>query len=155
MGGWVTLELLAEESYPFAAAVLLAPAAGDLSPVFGGPENFAALQETAEVDGYADFTTIYGQDQQLGKQWFADLAQYDFVADDAAATFTGPSLVIYAEDDEAVSADISKSVAEALQSELVEASGEGHGYGFFSDNDDIREKVAQSTADFFAKALKN
>ena len=35
-----------------------------------------------------------------------------------------------------------------------DATGEGHGYGFYSEDDTVRNLVASSAADFFAANLK-
>jgi len=153
MGGRIALELMAEEAYGFTAAALLAPAAGDIKGLFGGEEGYAALKATADKDGFVEFTTIYGQKQELSREWFADLEKYEAVATDAAAKFAGKALVIYAKDDEAVAPDISRSVAEALNAQVIEATGDGHSYGFYSDKADILSAVANGTADFFAEAL--
>ncbi len=155
MGGRITLELLAEGTAPD-AVVLLAPAADntDLKSLFGGEEAYASLYETAKADGYAVFTTIYGQVQELSTAWFEDLAKYDDVKTTAAAAWQGPAEVIWGTDDEAVSPSVSAAVAEALNAETVEATGEGHGYGFYSEDDTVRNTVANAVASFFAANLK-
>ncbi len=155
MGGRITLELLAEGTAPD-AVVLLAPAADntDLKSLFGGEEAYASLYETAKADGYAVFTTIYGQVQELSTAWFEDLAKYDDVKTTAAAAWQGPAEVIWGTDDEAVSPSVSAAVAEALNAETVEATGEGHGYGFYSEDDTVRNTVANAVAFFFAANLK-
>ena len=155
MGGRITLELLAEGTTPDAIA-LLAPAADtpDLKNLFGGEEGYEALRATAEADGFAVYTTIYGQVQELSKEWFADL---DLVADPAAAAaavWNGPALVIWGSDDEAVSPSVSENVANVLGAEKLDATGEGHGYGFYSEDDAVRSLVAEGTANFFAEHLK-
>lgn len=155
MGGRIVLELVAEGTVPDAVA-LLAPAADntDLKGLFGGEEGFAALRETAEKDGYAVFTTIYGQVQELSKAWFDDFDVHADVKADAAAAWQGPALVVWGQDDEAVSPSVSASVAEALNAQTVDATGEGHGYGFYSEDDAVRNTVANAVADFFAANLK-
>ena len=155
MGGRIVLELVAEGTVPDAVA-LLAPAADntDLKGLFGAEEGFAALRETAEKDGYAVFTTIYGQVQELSKAWFDDFDVHADVKADAAAAWQGPVLVVWGQDDEAVSPSVSASVAEALNAQTVDATGEGHGYGFYSEDDTVRNMVANAVADFFAANLK-
>lgn len=155
MGGRITLELLAKGA-EVDAIVLLAPAADttNLKDLFGGQEAYEAMRVEADANGYVVFTTIYGQVQELSKEWFADL---DLVADsaaEAAAVWNGPSLVIWGDDDEAVAPSISANTASVLGSETINATGEGHGYGFYSDNPELLGTVTGGTADFFAANLK-
>ena len=155
MGGRIDLELLAKGAEAD-AIVLLAPAADtdDLKLLFGGEENYENLRKEANENGYVTFTTIYGQVQDLSKEWFADL---DLVADcaaDAAAAWQGPALVIYGSDDEGVNPAVSARVAELLKAETFDGTGAGHGYGFYSEDPALRLKVATAVADFFAANLK-
>lgn len=156
MGGRIALELLGEGNYSFAAAALLAPANSteDLKTAFGGADAWEALKATAEKDGYVDFTTIYGQKQQLSKEWFADLGLVADPAKTAAEKYTGPALVIYSQDDTVVSPSVSAAVAETLKAEVVEATGDGHSYGFYSDKTDVLNTVVTGIADFFGKTLQ-
>lgn len=160
MGGRIALELLAEEAYPFAAVGLLAPAADtdDLKNLFGGKDGWDSLKKTANIssDGYAPFTTIYGQDQKLSKEWFSDLEKYtaDALITAAAEKYAGPSIVIYAVNDEAVSPEVSIAVAGKLAADIVAVPEDGHSYGFYSDKKEILELVSDSAADFFEKKLK-
>lgn len=155
MGGRIALELLAESAYDFKSVVLLAPAADtdDLKGLFGGADAFAALQKEAEdsTDGYAEYTTIYGQKQNLSKEWFSDLEANpgNSIVAKAAAKYTGPALVIHAVDDEAVHPAVSENVAAALSAETIETPEDGHSYGFYSDKTAVKNLVAYGTAAFF------
>ncbi|MGI5888354.1 MAG: alpha/beta hydrolase family protein [Oscillospiraceae bacterium] len=154
MGGRIVLELLADDSYDFQAAAMLAPAADtdDLKNLFGGADSWESLKEEANSDkGYADWTTIYGQEQQLGKQWFDDLEANPgaTIVDKAAANCDIPTLVIHALDDEAVSPSVSLNVAEKLGSQLVQTPEDGHSYGFYSDKTAILNEVVYSVDAFF------
>ena len=155
MGGRIVLELLANGT-PADAVVLLAPAAdtADLKELFGGAEAFDMMEADAEENGYVTFITIYGQTQELSKEWFADLQKIENPAEAAATAWNGAALVIWGSDDEAVSPSISESVATALNAQTQDATGEGHGYGFYSEDDTVRTLVASSAADFFAANLK-
>jgi len=155
MGGRITLEMTAEGAAPDAIC-LLAPAAstGDLKNLFGGQEAYDKMYETAKTEGYVVFTTIYGQVQELSQKWFDDLVAYEDVNAAAKAKYTGPAMVIWGSDDEAVNPSISAATAEALGAKTVDATGEGHGYGFYSEDATVRNLVATSTADFFAENLK-
>lgn len=155
MGGRITLEMVAEDAAPDAIC-LLAPAAatGDLKNLFGGQEAYDKMYETAKTEGYVVFETIYGQVQELSQKWFDDLVAYEDVNAAAKAKYTGPAMVIWGSDDEAVAPAISAATAEALNAKTVDATGEGHGYGFYSEDDAVRNLVANSAADFFAENLK-
>ena len=111
MGGRITLELLAEGKYSFSTIELVAPAEDltDLKNLFDGAENWDTMKAEANEKGYAEFTTKYGQHQQLSKEWFADLEKYsDGLVEKAAENYTGDSLVIWATNDEAVSPSVSE-----------------------------------------------
>jgi pimeloyl-ACP methyl ester carboxylesterase len=156
MGGRIALELLAAGDAPYKAVGLLAPAASTeaLKPVFGGSDNWDKLKAEAEENGFAAFTTIYGQEQELGKQFFADLEAVPDPTEAAAAAFKGKALVIYAEDDTVVPpADVSQKVADALGAEVIKATGDDHGYGFYSDKTDVLNIVVNGVSDFFSKSL--
>ena len=155
MGGRITLEMTAEGAAPDAIC-LLAPAAStpDLKNLFGGQEAYDKMYETAKTEGFVVFTTIYGQVQELSQKWFDDLVAYEDVTAAAKEKYTGPAMVIWGSDDEAVNPSISAATAEALAAKTVDATGEGHGYGFYSEDATVRNLVATSAADFFAENLK-
>ena len=157
MGGRIALELVAEKRVDPDAMVLLAPAAdtADMKNLFGGDEAWEAMRVEAEAHGHVVFTTIYGQVQELSKQWFDDLDIYADCAADAAKVWDEDALVICGADDEAVNPEtVSRVVAQKLNAQVFDATGEGHGYGFYTEDDDtVRLSVANATADFFAKAL--
>lgn len=156
MGGRIALELIEAKAYAFDAAVFLAPAADteDIKNLFGGAERWDALKAEAEANGFAVFTTIYGQVQELSKEWFADLEADANPAGAAAAAFDGPALVIFAQEDEAVSPKVSEDVAALFDATVLDASGDGHSYGFYSDKTEVLDTVVNGAADFFADAFK-
>lgn len=155
MGGRIVLELVAGGTAAD-AIVLLAPAndTADLKNLFGGEEGYEAMRVTANAEGFATFTTIYGQTQELSAAWFADLDVHANPAAEAAEVYANPALVIWGSDDEAVSPSVSEAVATTLGASTLEATGEGHGYGFYSEDDAVRNLVVGGTADFFAANLK-
>ncbi len=160
MGGRISLEMLANKKYNFKAICLLAPAADteDLKKLLGGTENWELLKKTAQEskDGYVDFTTIYGQKQELSTKWFADLEEKDFTTlmQEVKKSYNGPSMVIYAVDDIAVSPSVSKGVADTLGSEVILTPEDGHSYGFYSDKAYVKRIVVENTVDFFEDKLK-
>ena len=87
MGGRIALELLSDKAFDFAAVELVAPAEDitDLKGLFGGAEAWEKMKAEANEKGFTVFTTIYGQLQELSKEWFADLeAVPDGLAEAAA-----------------------------------------------------------------------
>lgn len=155
MGGRIVLELIAEGTQAD-AITLLAPAndTTDLKNLFGGQEAYDNMLATAEAEGFVTYTTIYGQTQELSAEWFKDLLVYENPAEAAAAVYTNPAFVIWGSDDEAVAPSISAAVATTLNAVTLDATGEGHGYGFYSEDDTVRELVSLCTADFFAEKLQ-
>lgn len=157
MGGRVALEVTADAMWRFQGMALLAPGAStrDLMGFIGGSEEaFAALQKTAENEGFAVFETPFGQRQELGRAWFEDLARMPESAPALAAEkFAGKAIVFYGEDDPVVSAAVAKRTAAALNAEAVDVSGDLHSYGFYSDRADILNTIAARTADFFAEVF--
>ena len=156
MGGRITLELLAEERFDFAAVELVAPAEDteDLKDLFGGKDNWPVLKAEAEEKGYAEWTTIYGQHQELSKAWFADLERYaDGLAEAAAAKYTGPSLVIYATNDEAVHPAVSAAVAETMGSQVLNTYADGHSYSFYGSDPHTISTVNGGSISFFTEQL--
>lgn len=153
MGGRIALELTAEEMWKFDGMALLAPAAstGDLKGFFGGAEVFDPLQKKAEDEGFAVFTTMFGQVQELSKEWFEDLAKMPENSPALAAEkFAGKAIVFYGEDDPSVNPAISQGVADALKADVVVVTGDQHSYGFYSDKVDILNTIAAKSAEFFA-----
>lgn len=156
MGGRIAIELIGAEAYAFKSAVFLAPAAstGNLKNLFGGADNWEKLKAVAKRDGYVVFTTIYGSTQELSSIWFDELEKDENPAAQAAEKFKGPSLVIYATNDEAVSPSVSQNVADLFKSSVVNTTADGHSYGFYSDRTDVLDTVVKSTVDFFAGSLR-
>jgi len=148
MGGRVVLELLAE-GFPAYAAAMLAPA-NDLDDLIQTTfEDFDAMHAAARRDGFYP----YWQHELLSPAWFEDLLRYDDPAAKAAEVFDGPSLVIYAQDDYTVQPHVCAHVADVLGAQVYDATGKGHIYGFWLDEDPLRERIAGAAAGFFQKHL--
>lgn len=156
MGGRITLELLAEKKFSFAAVELVAPAEDteDLKGLFGGKEAWETMKAEARKNGYVSFTTIYGQEQELSSGWFADLEKYaDGLAEAAVKNYTGSSLVVYATNDEAVSPAVSAGVASVLGSAVVNTYADGHSYSFYGSDAYTVSATNESSVNFFAGEL--
>lgn len=148
MGGRVVLELLAE-GFPAFAAATIAPA-NDLNDLIQTAfEDFDAMHAAAIRDGSYPYT----QHELLSAAWFEDLLRYDDPAAAAAAVYTGPSLVIWAQDDYVVRPDVCAHAADVLSAETYDATGKGHIYGFWLDEDPLRERIAMALSDFFTRHL--
>ena len=145
MGGRVVLELLAEGADAQAAA-MLAPA-NDLSDLIETAfPDFDAMYAAAKEDGFYPYT----ENEWLSPARFEDLLRYDDPAARAADVYNGPALVIWAQDDYVVRPHVSKHVADVLGAQTYDATGKGHIYGFWLDEDPLRSNIAHASAEFFA-----
>ena len=156
MGGRIILEMTAEDMFQFDSVEFVAPAEDyeDLKLLFGGPEAWDELNAKAHEDGYVDFTTVYGQEQQLSAEWFDDLAKYPDGLAEAAAEKYGdkPVIVIYATDDTAVSPAVSQGVADVFGAKVFNTYTAGHSYSFYSDDPEVCATVNDNSIAFFADA---
>ena len=156
MGGRIALELLSDKAFDFAAVELVAPAEDvtDLKGLFGGTEAWEKMKTEANEKGFTVYTTIYGQVQELSKEWFADLeAVPNCLAEAAAKNYKGRSLVVYAVDDEAVSPEVSKATAEILGSKVAVTPADGHSYSFYGTNPETIRITNDGSVNFFAEEL--
>jgi dienelactone hydrolase len=121
----------------------------------GGPEAYRQLKEQAYAEGSVPFTTRWGQDQQLGAQWFTDIEHLKPM--DSIRSFKGPLLVLYGDLDDVVYPRISEAVIEAatMSSEVVRhiVVGAGHGLGLFNDKPELTQQAVNTTVDFLSQRL--
>lgn len=160
MGGRIAMTILAGD-HSYKAAALLAPsvdAGANMALNFtGGKDAYEALLAEANSDkGYADFTTIYGQVQQLSKAWFEEMQASEPLN---TVTFTGPALVIYGDKDVVVPETVCLAAADALTAagaavEVIVVPEADHGYGFYSDQPDVTALVEGGISGFFAGAFQ-
>ena len=156
MGGRIASEIVGAENNPYKAVVLLSAAAVDaetLAPsIFGDLETYNELKATAEKDGFATFTTIYGQTQELSKAWFADMEAGKPL--ESLTKFTGPVLVLHGDQDVVVTDEMNKAIVSAYPAaqEIVVPDAD-HGYGFYSDQPEVTALVETSITDFFTLNL--
>ena len=156
MGGRIASEIVGAEGNPYKAVVLLSAAAVDaevLAPsIFGDLETYNELKAAAEKDGFAAFTTIYGQTQELSKAWFADMEAGKPL--ESLAKFTGPVLVLHGDQDVVVTDEMNKAIVAAYPAaqEIVVPDAD-HGYGFYSDQPEVTDLVETSITDFFTNNL--
>ncbi len=157
MGGRIAMTIAGNADNPFGAMALLAGSVdkGENLLTGGMFENWQDLYETAKADGYVDFTTVYGQQQQLSKEWFEDLLASDPMLNNS---FVGDLLVIGGTEDTVVPAAVFDAAVAAFDGKvnsLVKTTIDGadHGYGFYSDDDALRKQVIDSIVNFFKDTL--
>ena len=159
MGGRL-VALLSEIDPSYQVMVAWAPAVSDGSEremitTFGGAEAYAEFKQRATEEGSAVYTTMWGTELELGPEWFRDIEQSRPQA--ALAKFTGPLLVVYGTEDEAVLPEIAASALTAAVNSIepVELRIEGarHALGFYTNRPEIAATVVESSAEFLADRL--
>lgn len=158
LGGRLVL-LLGDRNDEFKAIATWTPAAsngaGSMIDFLGGEVAYANYRKRADDDGFVSFTTQWGQDQQLGRQWFKDMENSRPL--EAIAEFRGPILVLYGDRDDVVLPEVSEAViAAAVNSrEVVRHVVEGadHGLGIFSGEDALTENAISTTVRFLSERL--
>ena len=122
---------------------------------FGGPEGYALLKQQAQENGSVVYETRWGTELELGARWFADMEETFPQA--ALAKFSGPLLVLYGDEDEAVPPAISAAAASAAvnSSEVVSVviPTAKHGLGFYTNRPEIADQVVAATVNFLAERL--
>ncbi|MEM8981930.1 MAG: alpha/beta fold hydrolase [Pseudomonadota bacterium] len=159
MGGRLAL-LLADGQDRYPAIALWAPSATNggthLVDYLGGPTQFATMKEQARNQGYAPFTTFWGQDQRLGYQWFTDLEKSRPM--DAVRRYQGELFVLWGDLDTVVDPSIAEAVLDnatrAARRQRVVVTGADHGLGLFDGNDGAVRQTVDATTEFLTQALQ-
>lgn len=158
MGGRVAAMASAAGS-PYRAMVMWASemenGPGHIIDRLGGSAAYAAMRAEAVANGFAPFTTFWGQQQQLGERFFRDL--------DAARTrdqisrFSGALLFVHGTDDrvipDLVSRDAVTAASSAQRASLHLIDGADHGFGLFSDPDRYSAELLEVTVGFLIEHL--
>lgn len=158
MGGRIALTIAATGDNPYKSIGLLAPSAfpgKSLLMFFAGSEaEYERLSAEAHSDkGYADYTTQYGQQQQLGQRWWDELLASSPM--ETIAVYKGPMLVVHGDQDTVIKQDEITVLGTAYpEAKIVTVPGADHGYGFYSDQPDVTQLVQDAFATFFAETLK-
>ena len=158
MGGRIALTIAGSPDNPYKAVGLLAPSADPgkgLLLFFAGSEaEYERLYAEASSDkGYADYTTQYGQQQQLSKAWFDELLASSPL--DNIGAYKGAMLVVHGDKDTVIKPEENANVVAAYPAASIVLVPEAdHGYGFYSDQPDVSALVEGSFATFFAENLK-
>ena len=158
MGGRLAiLTAAADESYTVIGT--WTPAAsngiGSLFDFMGGEDAYAALKARAVAEGSTLFTTRWGQEQLLGKQYFVDMEESRPL--DAASMLTIPLLVLYGDQDPVVLPEVSEAVIAAAKNspDVVRhvVAGADHGLGIYSGESHYTEETISATVAFYAQQL--
>ena len=157
MGGRLAIHSSSLNPGMWKAMGLLAPSAdkGDNAAFLGGYDIFHERMKIAEKDGFYLFTTPWGQQQELGHQFYVDMEQSD--PQELIKDYKGPVFAVVGDKDTTVPSDI----AYALLENAVNASSTGshlvkganHGYGFYSDEKHLALEVANALVDFFVASF--
>ena len=158
MGGRLVL-LLGDRNEDFKAIATWTPAAangaGSMISFLGGQTEYQNYRRHAAKDGSVLFTTQWGQDQQLGLQWFVDMENSEPLT--SASQFEGPMLVLYGDQDDVVLPEVSEAVIEAAinSSNVVRhvIKGADHGLGIYSGDESVTSTVIVLTVQFLADNL--
>lgn len=120
--------------------------------------NYQELYDTAKENGYVDYTTVWGQVQELSKEWFDELIESNPTK--LIEGYKGPLLVVYGDKDVTVPNSVQEKLIETAEKsaevEKVLVPGADHGYGFYGgDNaEEISNTVVNSIVDFAVKCSK-
>ncbi len=129
--------------------------AGSMVEFVGGPDAYDAMKARAASEGFVPFTTSWGQDQELGLQFFIDLE--DSQPLEAVSQFEGSLLVLYGDEDVVVFPGVSEAVIAAATSsrEVVRhvIEGAGHGLGLFTGEPAYADEAVSTTVEFLAARL--
>ncbi len=157
MGGRIALTIAQQPNSPYEAVGLLAPSANPgkgLLLFFAGSEaEYERLYAEASTDkGYADYTTQYGQQQQLSKVWFDEMLASSPL--DGISAYTGAMLVVHGDKDTVITPEENAAVVAAYPAaSIVTVPEADHGYGFYSDQPEVTKLVQDSFATFFSENL--
>ncbi|MGV8832824.1 MAG: alpha/beta hydrolase family protein [Devosia sp.] len=158
MGGRITLTIAQSPDSPYKAVGLLAPSANPgkgLVLLLAGSEAEAdrLYAEAKSAKGYADYTTQYGQQQQLSLKWFDEVLASSPL--DGISAYKGPMLVVHGDKDVTILPAENEAVVAAYPgASIVLVPDADHGYGFYSDQPEVSALVETSFADFFSTNLK-
>ena len=144
----------------YRAVALWAPSAADgaerMRSFVGGEQAWLKMRKQAEQEGFVPFTTAWGQYQELGPQWFADLQASkpsQFIQE-----YTGHLMVLYGDQDTVVPpevAELALSAATSARSKTrVVVPGADHGLGLFNGDDASVQKTVDSTVAFLSTHLE-
>lgn len=157
MGG--RLALLYSQTTPIKTLALWAPAATDgassMINALGGQSSYAQMKMHAEQKGAVPFTTAWGQQQLLGRQFFTDIENSR--PSSAINAFGGDLFVLYGSLDQVVKPPVPQAVykqaARASSRQIYVVEGADHGLGLFSNETELTAQAVNETTSFFSQHL--
>ena len=157
MGG--RLALLYSQTTPVKTMALWAPAATDgassMITALGGQSSYAQMKARAAKDGAVPFTTAWGQQQLLGRQFFTDIENSR--PSSAINEFEGDLFVLYGSLDQVVKPAVPQAVynqaARASSRQIYVVKGADHGLGLFSSEPELTAQAVNETTSFFTQHL--
>ena len=158
MGGRLAL-LHAAAAGDYKAVAAWTPAAqngaASLLDFLGGQAAYDEFKARAAREGFAPFTTRWGQEQKLGLQFFTDMEESRPLEE--AAKIRAPLLVLYGDLDDVVLPGVSEAViaAATMSPEVVRhvVKGADHGLGLYSNEPALTEEAVRTTVDFLNQRL--
>ena len=158
MGGRLAL-LTASADDSYRVVGTWAPAgqngASSMIEFVGGQDAYEELKARAASEGFAPFTTSWGQDQKLGLQFFTDMEGSQPL--DVVTLIQSPMLVLYGDKDDVVLPETAEAVISAAvnSSEVVRhvVVGADHGLGLFTGEPHLTEEAVRITVEFFSQRL--
>ena len=158
MGGRLALTL-GTTNPDYRAIGLWAPDAeageANIREFLGGSDRYEQMRTIARTQGFAPFTTFWGQDQKLGYQWFTDMEASKPAS--SILHYQGALFVLYGDLDTIVRPEISRGVIhKAVNAKPAiehQVTGADHGLGLFNDDTVRSDEVIQSTIQFFTEHL--
>ncbi len=159
MGGRLAMLSVAKEPR-YDALALWAPAAtngNDSMHVFmGGKEAFEGYNTEAQNEGMSLFTTLWGSEQLLSKQFFDDMTESKPL--DEVASYTGPVIIVNGDLDPIIDRPvIDAAIAGFTSSSDVQnhvVVGADHGFGIFSGQPELTNEAIKAVVDFMVENLK-
>lgn len=147
MGGALAVMLSNQENSPYKAMVLLAP---------GTQMDDARIADTnskieeAKADGYVKMEW-FGNELEVSSAYYEGLlaAFEEFKVYDN----TCDTIVIYGDKDEIVLPEHSEAFAKQMDVESVKIEGADHGYGFYTDQPEVTQKLQDTTINFLVEKL--
>lgn len=158
MGGRLAIKL-ATTTPDYRALALWAPSAIDgaatMNHYLGGVQAYQRMKQQAIDEGFAPFTTFWGQKQQLGPRWFTDIEQSTPGSD--IRRYQGALFVLYGDQDTVIEPRISEQLisnarlAQPIVRHIVE--GADHGLGFFNNDTVSSNQTINQTVAFLTEQL--
>lgn len=122
----------------------------------GGQEAFETYSAEAKEKGTYLFTTLWGQEQLLSKEFFVDMETSTPI--DAVKDYAGPVLIVNGSKDDIITADVVSSAMVGFENSQsvwrYTVMGADHGFGIFSNEPNLTKEAVDTTVNFFKMNIK-